>query len=177
MNIASIGSIKSTLGIAVLFSTVMLISACAKTDREKEVYQLIEQGVESAEKHNLSELMQITKDGFTAGPGNRSRQEVRRILFVVFKRFGEFTIHYPKPSVKMSVDENAAIVKMNFLMASKDSVFPELKLFYEDLSAWIDTVDKRADIYALTMELEYVSGSWLVTKATITSFGKPHARL
>lgn len=170
-------SIKKIAGTMLLLTILIQLSSCAKTDREKQLYQLIEQGVELAEGHNIRGLMELTQDSFTAGPGDRSKQEVRRILFVAFKRFGEFNIHYPKPSIRVSPDENSAIVKMNFLMASKESLFPELEQLYEDASAWIETVDKRADIYTLSIELEYESDSWLINKARITGFGRPHGRL
>lgn len=170
-------TVCKVLGVIILLSTLMQITACAKTDREEQIYQLIRQGVELAEGHKLGDLMALTKDGFTAGPGNRSRQDVRRMLFVVFKRFGKFSIHYPRPSIRLSDDENTAIVKMSILMASKESIFPELKLLYDDTSAWVEAVDNRADIYALSMELEYESDNWLVKKARISSLTKPHGRL
>jgi hypothetical protein len=165
------------LGVTILLSTLMQISACAKTDREEQIYQLIRQGVELAEGHKLGDLMAFTKDSFTAGPGNHSRQDVRRILFVAFKRFGKFSIHYPRPSIRLSDDQNTAIVKMSILMASKDSIFPELKLLYDDTSAWVEAVDKSADIYTLSLELEYESDRWLVKKARISSLAIPHGRL
>jgi hypothetical protein len=153
------------------------LSACAKTEREKEVYQFIQDATELAEGHNLGDLMDLAQDGFIVEPGNRSSKEVRRILFITFKRFGRFRIHYPKPSVKLSEDEDTAIVKMNFLIAKKDQLFPELKMLYEDTVAWLETVDKHADVYTLSMELGYESGSWLVKKARITGFARPHGRL
>jgi hypothetical protein len=157
--------------------TLLLLSACSESDREVEVNRLIQQAVALAEDQNLSGLMELTQDGFTAGPGDRSSKEVRRILFVIFKRFGKFRIHYPKPSIKLSEDENSAIVKMNFLMASNGKMFPELKILYEDTAAWFESVDRRADIYTLTMELGYASGEWLVEKARITTFSSPHGNL
>jgi hypothetical protein len=164
-------------GLTVLLFVLIQISACAKTDREQQLYQMIKHGVELAEEHDLSGLMDLTQDGFIAGPGNLPRQEVRKILFITFKRFGKFNIHHPKPSIRLSVDEEKAVVKMSFLMASQGQVFPELKLLYEDAAAWVDGVDKRADLYTLSMELEYESGSWLVKKAQISGFARPHGRL
>jgi hypothetical protein len=160
-----------------MLSYLSFLSSCAKTDREEEVYQLIQQGVDLAQENKLGELMDLTQEGFTVGPGNRSSSEVRRILFAIFKRFGKFRIHYPKPSVKLSDDEEIALVKMSFLMASKDQLFPELELLYQEPGAWLQMVDKRADVYTLSMELGYESGSWLVKRARITGFTRPHGRL
>lgn len=163
--------------LVVVLSLLFQLTACSRTEREEEVYRLVQQGVELAEAHDLGGLMDLTQDDFTADPGKRSSKDVRRILFVTFKRFGKFNILYPKPSVRLSEDEETAIVKMNFLITSKDKPFPELELLYEDSAAWLKVVDERSDIYTLSMELGYVSGDWLVRKARITGFARPHGRL
>lgn len=157
--------------------TLLLLFACAKTAREEAVYQLIQQGVQLAQAHDLGGMMDLTRDDFTAGPGEHSRQEVRRILFVMLKRYGKFRILYPKPAVTLSEDELFASVKMNFIIATKDQNFAELDLLYQDPATWLATVDKRVDLYTLSMELRFESGNWLVQQARITSFARPHGRL
>jgi len=163
------------------FITVMLflllLGGCSKTDREEEVYRFIQQVVELAEGHKLGGVMDQTQDGFSVDPGNHSSKEVRRVLFVMFKRFGRFRILYPKPSVKLSEDERTAVVKMNFLITTKDKPFPELELLYADSAAWLKSVDERSDVYTLSMELGYEAGGWLVRKARISGFARPHGRL
>jgi hypothetical protein len=165
------------VSVTVLLPVLIGVSSCARTDKEEQLYQLIKQGVELAEGHDLSGLMDLTKDEFVARPGDRPKQEVRQILFVTFKRFGRFRIHYPKPVITVSEDGESAIVRMTFLMASQDQVFPELKLLYEDAVAWMEKVDKRTDLYAISMELEYESNNWFVTKARISRFSNPGGRL
>jgi hypothetical protein len=161
----------------VMLSLLVFVTACAKTDKEEEVYQLIKQGVELAQEHKLGQMMDLTREGFSVEPGNHSSKEVRRILFATFKRFGKFRIHYPKPSVKLSEDEETALVKMSFIMATQDQLFPDLELLYQEPGEWLRTVDRRADVYTLSMELDYKSGSWLVKKARISGFTRPHGRL
>jgi hypothetical protein len=162
--------------ICLIFSLVTL-TACSKTEREEAVYQLIQEGVQLAQAHDLSGMMDLTRDDFTVGPGDHSRKEVRRILFVMLKRYGHFRILYPNPSVKLSEDEQIASVKMNFLIAKKDQTFPELELLYKDPTTWLATADKSADLYTLSMELRFDSGNWLLQKARITGFSRPHGRM
>ncbi len=156
---------------------LFLMVACARTEREEEVHQFIQQAVELAEAHNLGELMDLAQAGFSVDPGNHAEKEVRRILFVTFKRFGRFNILYPRPSVRLSEDEETAVVKMNFLITKQDERLPELELLYEDSAAWLKAVDEGSDIYTLSMELVYESGNWMVNKARITGFARPHGRL
>jgi len=156
---------------------LLLLSACSKTEREEAVYSFIQDGVDLAESHDLGGIMEMTTDGFTAGPGNYSRKETRRILFVMLKRYGNFHILYPKPSVKLSEDEQTASVRMNFIIAKKEQLFPELKLLYTDPTAWLAAVDKGTDLYTLSMQLRYDSGDWLLEKARITGFARPHGKM
>ncbi|MCP4341994.1 MAG: hypothetical protein GY799_24695, partial [Desulfobulbaceae bacterium] len=154
-----------------------LLSACSKTEREEAVYQLVADGVTMAEAHDLGGMMSLMADGFIAGPGQHSKQESRRILFVMLKRYGKFRVLYPRPVVKLSEDEQTARVKMNFLIATKGQLFPELELLYADPAAWVEAVDKGADLYTLSMQLSHGSGDWLLGRARITSFASPHGRM
>ncbi len=141
------------------------------------MYQLIQEGARLAEAHDIGGMMDLTMADFTADPGGHPRKEARRILFVMLKRYGSFRILYPQPSVKLSEDEQSASVKMNFLIAQKEQSLPELELLYEDPTTWLATVDKSADLYTLSMELRYISGNWLLQKARITTFVRPHGQL
>lgn len=160
-----------------LLLCLLALSACSKTEREELVHRFIQDGVDLAESHDLGGMMEMTMNGFTADPGNHSRKETRRILFVMLKRYGNFHILYPKPSVKLSEDEQIASVRMNFVIAQKEQLFPELKLLYTDPAAWLEALDKGADLYTLSMQLRYDSGDWLLEKARITGFTRPHGRM
>ncbi len=166
-----------------LISTLCLIffltalSSCSKTGREKALYQFVQKGIELAEAHDLGGMMDLTGDDFTAGPGNHTKKEVKRILFVILKRYGKFRILYPKPAVKLSENEETAIVKMNFLIAKKEQLFPELELLYKDSTAWLLAVDEGSDLYTLSMELHFDSGNWFMKRARITGFARPHGRM
>ncbi len=160
-----------------LILSLSVLTACSRTPGEEAIYQLVEDGVSMAESHDLGGMINLLEDGFIAGPGNHSKQEVRRILFVMLKRYGKFRILYPRPSIQLSDDEQGAIVKMTLLIASKQQPFPELDLFYSEPTAWLAAVDKSADLYTLSMELGIESGEWLLRKARITGFTRPHGRL
>jgi len=160
-----------------LVLSLSFLTACSRTPGEEAIYQLVEDGVNMAESHDLGGMLNLLEDGFIGGPGNYSKQEVRRILFVMLKRYGKFRILYPRPSIQLSEDGHVAIVKMNFLIASKQQPFPELDLLYSEPTAWLAAVDKSADLYTLSMELDVESGEWLLRKARITGFARPHGRL
>ncbi len=163
--------------LVVLFLMSILLTACSKTDREKEALELIQRAATLAEAQDLGGLMGLTQDGFVADPGKHTSDEARRLLFVTFKRFGIFHIYYSKPAIRLSEDESVAQVKLNFIMATKGRLFPELEQLYQKPAQWIQAVDERADIYSLSMELRFVSGEWLVSTAKVTGFAWPGGRL
>ncbi len=165
---------SSKIRLMVFLALLLSVNGCSRTDREKAVYSFVEEGVSLAESHDVGRLMDLTDENLVIGPGKHSRKEVRRVLFVMLKRYGHFRIHYPQPSVKLSDDEQRAIVKMNLLIANKNQLFPDLDLLYQDSAAWLQTVDENADLYTLSMELNFDSGDWLLKKARITKFGRPH---
>jgi len=171
-----IHAFKQTIVVTTILS-LYLLTACSKTPSEEAIHLLIKDGVNMAESHDLGGMMDLLEDGFIAGPGHHPKPEVRRILFVMLKRYGKFRIVHPRPSIKLSEDEQSAIVKMNFLIANKQKLFPELELLYTEPVAWLESVDKSADLYTLSMELGAESGEWLLKRARITGFARPHGRL
>ncbi len=157
--------------------SLSLLVACSSTPSEEAIHQLIQDGINMAESHDVRGMMELLEDGFIAGPGHHQKREVRGILFVMLKRYGKFRIMHPRPSITLSDDEQSAIVKMNFLIARKQQLFPELEQLYKEPVAWLETVDKNADLYTLSMELGAGSGEWLLKRARITRFTRPHGSL
>ena len=156
---------------------LLSLAACSKTDGEEAIRSLVQEGVNLAESHDLGGRMDLLDEGFTAGPGEHGKPEVRRILFVMLKRYGNFRILYPNPAIRLSDDEQTAVVKMNFLIARKQQLFPELELLYSKPAAWLEAVDKGVDLYTLSMELGVGSGRWLLRRARLTGYARPHGRL
>jgi hypothetical protein len=117
--------------------------------------------------------MDLTQEGFIADPGGHSGKDVRGILFITFRRYGKFHIHYPKPAIEFSEDGKTAAVEMSLLIAVEGQAIPDLDLLYQDPAAWLMEVDKSADLYKLTVELGLESGDWLAKRARIISFNRP----
>ncbi len=170
-------SIQISFRFAVVLAMLSLLIACAKTEREEALHQRIKQAAGLAERHDIRGLLDLTQEGFIVDPGGYTSPDVRRILFVTFKRYGKFRIHYPQPTVMLSEDEETATVKMHFLIATEDRSLPKLEQLYKDPEAWLMTVDRHADIYTLSVEFGFKSGNWLAKKARISSFGRPHGQM
>ncbi len=154
--------------LAVAFSVTG--AGCSKTDEEAAILELIQEGAGLAEAHDLGGVVDLTTDSFVADPGGFPRREAKRILFVGFKRYGNFRILYPQPSITLDESKQHASATLHFLVANKQQVIPDLEGLYDNPSQWFAALDKNADLFTLTMNLQLISGDWRVHRAKLTRF-------
>lgn len=153
-----------------LIATLLMSTGCSSTDDEAAIHALIQEGVERAEAHDLGGLVDLTSEGFVAEPGNHPRREAKRFLFVGLKRYGNFRIHHPKPSITLEENGQRAAVSLHFLIVNRDQIIPGLEGLYEDPLGWVQALDRNADLFTLSMKLSREEGDWRVYRARLTRF-------
>jgi hypothetical protein len=142
-------------------------SSCQEQDDEKLLRAMIRQAVELATRHDLGELMAMTTDDFVANPGHHTRQEVKGILLLAFRRYGQFSIEHPRPSVDLSPSKLTATAEVPFLIVRQGVDLPDLGDLYEDPERWIEQAGEKADAYFLELKLLKTDDGWRVEKARI----------
>ena len=160
----------SALALAVAASMAVLgtgCSGCEEQDDEKVLVGMINKAAELAERHDLGELMSMTTDDFVAKPGSRSRQEVKGILLMAFRRYGELTVEHPAPSVEISPSKLTATAEMPFLIVRQGVEMPDLSDLYDDPEAWIEAVGEKADAYHLKLSFRKTDDGWRVEQARV----------
>lgn len=158
-------------GILWISCTVLLVSAsCSSRDDTSEIRELIKRGAELAEQQNVAGLMKMTTGDFLADPGRNDGREVKRILWLAFRHYGNFSILYPKPKVDLADEGSVASAAVYCLIVKKDRSFPELRNLYEDPQGWLNEVGENADLYRLDLGLVKRDGDWLVNRARLESF-------
>jgi hypothetical protein len=150
-------------------SILLTLISCSAKDDAGAIRKLIENSAAVAEKHQISELMQLTTEDFNASPGNHDKRTVRGILFGYFKRYGQFAIHYPRPSVDVT-DGSRASAMIYFMILSKERTLPGLKELYDDPLQWIEQVGEKAELYQLRLDLVKKNADWRVRQAHIERF-------
>lgn len=151
-----------------LFVLMILLFAVAcgrASDDHSAIRNLIAQGAELAENHQIGDLLRLTGEGFTATPGNYDANGVKGILFVAFRRYGDFSILYPRPTVDLNADASHASATVYFVIVSKDRSLPGLKDLYNDPLGWLDEARDKADPFRLTLNLVKKDRRWLVQAA------------
>jgi hypothetical protein len=148
---------------------LFFLLSCSGSDDEEAILNLIKEGARLAEEQNVSELMAFTYDDFIASPGRHDRGKVKRILWLVFKRYKKFKILYPEPTIEIEENGSKAVVKIYFVIVRRDRSFPELKDFIKDPQGWIEEVGNKADLYQLDLELSKSGGEWLIEGARARS--------
>jgi hypothetical protein len=157
--------------LAVLGMTLLLLSpSCAKEDEAEKIRSLIKEGVELAEKHDISGLIAFTTEDFIAQPGKHDSREVRRILWFAFNHYGTFRIIYPEPSVDLRSEDREASARVYFLIVKKGQATPKVQDLYKDPQGWIEEVGDTADLYRLSLDLVKKNGDWLVNGALLEPF-------
>jgi hypothetical protein len=142
-------------------------SGCEEPDDEQAIRALIAEGAAAAERSDVGGLMELATDGFTAEPGSASRQEVKGVLLMAFRRYGRFTIAHPSPAVTIAEDRRSATAELPFLVVREGSAAPDLGELVDDPERWFEGVAEMGDAFYLTLRLEKTDDGWKAAKARI----------
>lgn len=153
-----------------VFLLIGMVTGCSSTDEETAILELIALGVQRAEAHDLGGLMDLSTEDFLAEPGGYPRTEAKRFLFVGMKRYGNFRIHHPRPSIELTADKRQATATLHFLIVNKEQLFPGLETLGDDPAGWLAAVDANADLFTLSMLLRAEGGDWRIFRAKLTRF-------
>ena len=148
----------------------MFVSSCSPKDEVSAIRELIKKGAELAEDHDVGGIMKLTTADVIALPGQHSRLEIKRILWVALKHYGKIKILYPEPSVSLTSNETSASAGVYLLIVKKDRDLPELKELYQDPGRWLEEVGENADLYQLNLQMLKKDGDWLVKQAHLEGF-------
>lgn len=155
------------LAVLFIFGT---LAACGKSDDESAaIRRLIDEGAELAEKQQIGDLIRLGTENFVATPGNHDANSVKGILFVAFRRYGRFSILYPRPTVELDPDGTQATASVYFVIVSKERSLPDLRDLYNDPVQWLEAAREKADPYLLQLELIQQDRRWQVQRAHIES--------
>ena len=155
-----------------LFLAVISVGACSTEDDVRAIRQLVSDGVRLSEEHEIGGLIKLATDDFEGLPGNLDRREIRRFLWLAFKRYEEFHILHPLPKVTLESEGRSASTAFPFLIVKKETTVPELQGLYEDPQRWLEEVGKNADLYLIKLDLVKTDGNWLVKRAHLESFNR-----
>jgi len=146
------------------------LSSCSKKDDIALILSLVEKAEALAEEHDTGKLMELASKKFTAQDGKLNRRQVRKFLWLTFKRYGKFDLLFPEPAVEISAKEQSATVVVYFLIVKKEQPLPDLEKLYKDPERWLEEVGKLADLYRLNLQFLKKGDKWLVNAAKIEPY-------
>ena len=156
---------------AFLWAIVLVfVASCSPKDEIAVIRELIKEGAELAEDHDVGGIMELTTADVVALPGQHNRLEIKRIIWTAFMHYGKLKILYPEPSVRLTSNESSASSTVYFLIIKKDRNMPELKALYKDPRRWLEEVGENADLYQLNLQMLKKNGDWLVKQAHLEGF-------
>jgi hypothetical protein len=159
---------RSVTGIVLLAALLAAGCArCAAPDDEQAVRALLGEAVDAAERHELGDLLRLTTPGFVADPGGVSRQEVKGVLLMAFRRYGRFTIRHPRPAVALGEDGRTAEADLPFLIVREGARAPDLGGLLDDPEGFVEAVAGMGDAYFLELRIEKTDDGWRAARARI----------
>jgi hypothetical protein len=160
------------LHIFLVFSALalLLIPCCGEKDDVTAIRSLIKKGAGHAEKHEIDGILKLASENLRVLPGDVDLREVRRILWLAFRHYGDLKVIYPRPAVEIEKDANHASAQFPFLIVKRDQSIPKLNELVNEPQKWVQEVGERADLYRLKLRLSKSSGEWLVNHAEIEGF-------
>lgn len=142
-------------------------TGCKPGDDEKAIRDIIERAAKMAERHETSDIMDLTTGRFEASPGERNRDEVRTVLLLAFRQYGSFAILYARPVVEIDPSGLAARARVPFIVVREGRPIPDLGGLMDDPEGWIREAGKTTDPYNLELWFDKVDGEWLVGRARL----------
>ena len=115
-------------------------------------------------------LKKATSKDFKAQDERLNRQQVRKFLWLTFKRYGQFDLLFPQPAVEISDNKQTATVVVHFLVVKNEQPIPDLEKLYKDPQRWLQEVDEVADLYRLNLDFLKKDDKWLVNTAKIEPY-------
>jgi hypothetical protein len=158
------------LVVLLVFISACYLLSCSKKDDIALIISLIEKAEAQAEEHDTGKLMELTSENFKAQEGKLKRPQVRKFLWLTFRRYGKFDLLFPEPEVKLSDKKKSATVVVHFLIVKKEQPLPDLKKLYKDPERWLAEVGELADLYRLNLQFLKKDDKWLVNAAKIEPY-------
>jgi hypothetical protein len=159
-----------TIIFGMLFFLFFWAASCSQKDDVQVIREMIKEGAELAEEHNVRGIMELTTEDVVALPGHHNRLAIKRLLFSAFMHYGKLKVLYPKPSVDLSTTDNSAACMIYLLIVKKDRTIPDLKDLYEEPRRWLETVGENADLFQIKLQLLKIEGKWRVKQAHLKAF-------
>jgi hypothetical protein len=147
-----------------------LLFACGPKDDAAAILAIIEKAAGHAQAHEIGKLMELTIPAFVAQPGGHDARSTRAILFAAFQHYGKFSIHFPRPEIRIGEGKNSAEAIVYFTIVSQDKALPGLKELYDDPRRWLEKASEIADLYQLKLALGKADGQWKAHQAHLEGF-------
>ena len=161
---------RQTLLLLVLPALFLFCSFCSGRDDVSAIREMIQKAADLAEQQDIGGIMAFTTEDFQALPGKMDQRLTKRLLWLVFKKYGQLRVMHPVPDVEVMTEGREATARFPFLILKKDHGLPSLQKFYEDPQRWVEEIGESGDLYRLRLELVKKEGDWLVKQAVLESF-------
>ncbi len=151
-----------------LIACLAVLPGCSSKPQEERVREFVAQAVALAEQGDASGLLELTASDFRTTPRNIDRRGIKLRLAMALRRFRNGTIHYPRPSVTLSGDDDMAEVEFSFLTVRGQA--PEGAQGSADPEGWLEGLANKTGVMRIHLWLRLEDGDWLASQARLERF-------
>ena len=143
-------------------------AGCSSKPQEERVLEWVAEAVSLAEQGDAAGLVDLTASDFRVSPRSMDRRQLKLRLVVALQRFRKGTIHYPRPSVTLSGDDDQAEVSFAFLTIRGDP--PAEARGTADEDSWLEGLANKGGLMRIHLRLRRDGDEWLATQARLERF-------
>lgn len=146
---------------------LVVLAGCASKPQEERLRDWVAQAVELAERGDAAGIMDMTASDFRVSPHSLDRRAMKLRLAIALQRFRQGSIHYPRPAVSLTADDQAEL-SFSFLAVQGD--MPEDAKGQKDPQTWLADLANKGGLMRIQLWLRREGDDWLATQARIERF-------
>jgi hypothetical protein len=116
-------------------ATILLLSACARSDPERELRETVDKMARAIEDKNAADFLEHLSQDFTRESGAFGRDDARRVLAGVLLRNEKITLAVAVTDVNL-LGNDGANARIRVVATGGSGLLPERGQVWEFTSAW-----------------------------------------
>ncbi|MBW1809740.1 MAG: nuclear transport factor 2 family protein [Deltaproteobacteria bacterium] len=157
----------SVFALLTLASILNCGSCCSSGSDEDAIRNLIDLASRLAEKHDISSILDLATQDFRVKPRGKTRQEIKRLMFWAFNRYGRFSLLSQLASVEVNDQDKTAVY---YLLVRRGKAMPEVEHLVDDPEEWLIKVQGLANLFRVRLDLIKTGGDWKFQRAQVERF-------
>jgi len=145
-------------------------SCCSSGSDEDAIRDMIDQAARLAEEHSISGILDLATQDFRVKPRGKTRQDIKRLMFWAFNRYGRFTLLSPRASVEVDQQSKTAKASVYYLLVRRGKAMPDVEHLVDNPEEWLIKVQDLTNLFRVRLDLIKTGSDWKFQRAQVERF-------